>query len=123
MKTWHLASIILVASMTGCAQGPDALHAAPDAVTAKPAPPAGVLALAAKPAGPETDAAAEGFVFPHDKGGQLLEQRLKPADRLSSVPEEPTQPRPRSVPGAIARPELPVPSGPIPLSRLALAPQ
>lgn len=121
MKIWHLASIFFLAGLAGCAQGPVALQAAPDAVTPKPAPPAGVLALAEKPAGAEADAPAEGFVFPTDKGGKLLEQRLTPAAKLPALPEDPAQPRHRAVPATIARPELPLPTNPIPVARLPLA--
>jgi hypothetical protein len=121
MRTWLLAGWLLLApGLAGCAQGPVAIRAEPNAVASKPPPPPGVVALAEKLAGPEEAPAAAGsFAFPADQGGKLLEQRLKPADRLPPLEEGPTQPRPRSVPAAIGLPQVPLPGGPVELARLS----
>jgi hypothetical protein len=121
MRTWRVVGLALLApGLAGCAQGPVAIRAEPNAVVPKPPPPPGVVALAEKPAGPEEAPVASGsFAFPADQGGRLLEQRLKPADRLPPLEEEPTQPRPRELPASLALPQVALPRGSVELARLS----
>jgi hypothetical protein len=55
------------------------------------------------------------FIFPTDKGGQLLAEKLRPANQITPLPaNSPAQSKSRYGPPAVENPDLPLPATAIP---------